>query len=135
MHLVKTLIDPLCAMLVLYIEKNAESRPLPQEIYGKILSIIHTGYSRKLRLTDIAAQCHYSVAFICRYFKNVSGESIGEYLHNVRMQKALKLILESKMPIGDVASACGFSDANYFISAFSNYYGSPPGKYRRENSK
>ena len=131
---IKTLIDPLSAMLTLMIERcggevGAES------IYGKILSIIHTGYMKKLSISDIAAKCHYSPSFLTRHFKEKSGKTINEYIFSVRIKKAAELLLGSDMRIEDVAASTGFFDTNYFISCFSKKYGIPPKKYRNANKR
>lgn len=129
---VKTLIEPLGAMLTLLIEKNGAVGTGGESLYGKILSILHTEYTRKLKISDIAAECHYSTAFISRYFKNKSGITVNEYLKILRMKKAESLLLNTEMRIEDVAASVGFTDTNYFISFFSDYYGIPPKKYRSQ---
>ena len=130
---VKTLIAPLSAMLTLYIEKHTSVYASGDDLYGKILSILHLGYTRKIRISDIARECHYSASFISRYFKEKSGETVNGYLKRLRMEKARKLLCESAMRIEDIAASLGFSDTNYFISSFSAYYGEPPKKYRNVN--
>jgi len=129
---VKTLIEPLSAMLTLYIEKHSLVYS-GDDLYGKILSILHLGYTRKIRISDIAGECHYSTSFISRYFKEKSGETVNGYLKRLRMEKARKLLEDSTMRIEDIAASLGFSDTNYFISSFSSYYGKPPKQYRNAN--
>ena len=129
--LVKTLISPLCAMLTLLIEKQYGYKGDEAEIFGKILSILHTGYARKLKISDIAEECHYSEAFVCRHFKKMTGLSIGKYLSNLRLEKAMGLLINTGMSIEDIGAACGFFDTNYFISSFSRHYGLPPKKYKK----
>ena len=133
LEFVRTLIEPLSLMLTLFIEKhNFEGT---ENLYGKILSILHTGYTRKIKISDVAAQCHYSPSFICRYFKKRSGVTVGEYLASLRMTKAEKLLIQSDMRIEDIAASVGFFDTNYFISFFSSYYGMPPKQYRNVNKR
>ena len=129
----QTVIEPLSAMLALYIEKRRAVSAVPEDLYGRILSILHTGYMRKIKISDIASACHYSSAFISRFFKEKSGVTINTYLKKIRMEKAKKLLLESDMRIEDIAASVGFSDTNYFISFFSTYFGLPPKQYRNAN--
>ena len=128
---VKTLIVPLCTMITVLLESIPEYSEGEGNLYGMILSIIHTGYMRKLTISDIAEKCHYSTSFISRFFKAKSGVTVFEYLKRIRMEKAAELMKNSEMSIEDVGSAVGFSDTNYFISFFSDYYGMPPRRYRR----
>ena len=132
-ELVKTLITPLSAMLTLLIERNGFLGSGEENLYGKILSIIHTEYTRKLTISEIANKCHYSPSYISRYFKKKSGATVNEYLSRVRMEKAAYLLSETEMRIEDVAASVGFFDTNYFISSFSLYYGKPPKRFKNEN--
>lgn len=130
---VKTLVMPLSAMLTLFIEKNSSSGVGAENLYGRILSILHTGYTRKIKISDIASECHYSTSFISRYFKEKSGLTVNEYLRKIRMDKAKKLLLSTEMTVEDIAASVGFFDTNYFISFFSSYYGEPPKRYKNAN--
>ena len=132
---VKTLVEPLCAMLTLFIEKNSASGVGAENLYGKILSILHTEYTQKLSISYIASKCHYSASFVNRHFKEKSGKTVNAYLTELRMKKAEKLLSDSDMRIEDVAASVGFSDANYFISTFSKYYNISPKKYRNANKR
>ena len=125
---IKTLIRPLGAMLTVLLEHNEGNA----DVYGKVLSVLHTEYTKRLTIEEIAERCHYSKAFISRRFKEKSGVTVNQYLNNLRMEKAQKLLLRSDMKIADVAASVGFSDANYFIAFFSKFYGAPPGQFRKQ---
>ena len=127
---VRTLIMPLSAMITLEMEKNGSSGIQAEALYGKILSILHTHYPRKLTLKEIADECHYSPSHVSRYFNKKSGVTVYEYLKRIRMEKAAHLLLHTEMRLEDVAASVGFFDTNYFISFFSTYYKMAPGHYR-----
>lgn len=135
MEFVKTLITPLSAMLTLIIEESGTQEIHAEALYGKILSILHTRYPKKITISQIADECHYSTSFIARYFKKKSGMTINEYLKKIRMEKARHLLLHTELRIEDIAASVGFSDTNYFISFFSAHYGKPPKQYRNEKRK
>ena len=42
------------------------------------------------------------------------------------MNKALKLLIENKLSVREIALKCGFEDEKYFSRAFKNKYGHPP---------
>ena len=127
---VATLILPLSAMMTLTVEKNGTPNLGSDPLYGKILSILHTRYTRKITVGEIANECHYSASFIHRYFKKKSGVTVNEYLKKLRMERAAYLLLNTEMKLEDVAASVGFSDTNYFISFFSSYYKKPPKQYK-----
>jgi len=132
---IATLIEPLSAMLTLLFEHTGGPLGTGEVLFGKILSILHNGYSGSISIADIAEACHYSTSFISRYFKKMSGISIGEYLFRLRMEKAEELLIKRNMSIEDTGAAVGFSDTNYFIARFSRHFGMPPKKYRAAHSR
>ena len=78
---------------------------------------------------DIAEVC--SVGFISksslqRAFAERLGMSPKQYVIKLRMNKALKLLIENKLSIKEIALACGFPDEKYFSRAFKERFGHPP---------
>ena len=130
---VRTLIEPLAAMLaLLFINKSEEAAPSGDGyVYGHIVSYLHNHIDEKILLSDVARFCHYSPSFVTRLFKSRSGMTVGEYLQNIRMKKARELLLKTDMQISEISEACGFSDTNYFIACFSERFGTPPKKFRK----
>ena len=61
------------------------------------------------------------------------GLGIAAHIRNLRIEKAKTLLISHpKMNISEIASACGFSDYNYFITVFKRLVGAPPKQYRRQ---
>ena len=130
--LITTLVDPLCAMLILRtMEKHSEPDNGGDYIYGHIVSILNTEYNKKLTIEQIAGNCHCSKSHISHLFKLKSGTTINRYLTEIRIKKAKALLADTDMSIFDAAYSCGFSDANYFIYVFKKFTGLPPEKYRK----
>ena len=130
---VKTLIEPLAAMLVLLFESESEAAAPSGDgyVYGHIVSYLHNHLAEKITLADVASFCHYSPSFVARLFKARSGKTVNDYLKDLRMKKASELLSRTDMPISEVAEACGFSDTNYFIACFSRSFGTPPKRFRK----
>ena len=61
------------------------------------------------------------------------GCGIQQQIRKLRMEKARELLLDHPdLSITEIATECGYNDYTYFISVFSNYYGSPPNRYRQK---
>ena len=50
-----------------------------------------------------------------------------------RMTRARNLLLSTEYPLKTIAQATGFSNEFYFSRCFRDFYGMPPGEYRRKN--
>ena len=61
------------------------------------------------------------------------GTGIADHVRKLRVEKARQLLAEDPaLPVSEVASRCGFSDYNYFITVFKKLTGVSPGKFARE---
>lgn len=65
-------------------------------------------------------------------FKNNMGKSPMEYVREIRLSTAARLLLLSNENINDIAYKVGYSDTNYFIREFKSAFGYTPNKYRKE---
>lgn len=55
-----------------------------------------------------------SKSFLSKRFKTATGFGFKEYIINLRIQNACRLLLETNKSITDIAFECGFNDSNYF---------------------
>ena len=97
----------------------------------KVLSIIQNEYMRDLSVGELASRTHITQGYLCRVFKNRTGDSILTALLKKRMQVAGELLKMPDSRVNEVATAAGFSSVSYFIKVFRDYYGITPGEYRR----
>ena len=84
-----------------------------------------------LSISDIAARLGISTAYLRREFSACFGTSPINYLKSARLSKAKAMLLFESLSIDEVALACGFSGAGYFIREFRRYTAETPGSYRR----
>ena len=61
------------------------------------------------------------------------GTGFGELLDQVRLELALRYLLDARMTMVDVALSLGFSDQSNFVKAFKRWQGETPGQYRRRS--
>ena len=83
-----------------------------------IFDFIHTHYSQKLALRDLAAVSNMSVTHLCRYFKKVTGKTITEYVKRYRIDRAKEMLIEDERSITWIASEVGFESHSYFDRIF-----------------
>lgn len=64
-------------------------------------------------------------------FKQLNGMTIYEYIRRARMQKAMELLLESDMPVLEIAKSVGYRSDGHFHQAFREICGTTPGSIRK----
>ena len=84
-----------------------------------------------LQLREVAVALLITPNHLNKLFRQNLGCSVRDYLMNRRMDKAERLLKESEQSIGQVADACGFSSANYFIRQFRKRNGLTPRAFRQ----
>lgn len=67
---------------------------------------------------------------LTRLFKTETGLSIGEYLLQLRMEKAVFLLEQKNMKVCDIARQLGYQSTSYFIQVFKQTYGLTPVQYK-----
>lgn len=96
----------------------------------QIANYLICNYSKRISLEDISRETFFSIAYCESEFKKAFGKSIINYLIDIRISEAKKLLTETSLPCSDIASMVGFDDANYFSRVFKKRMGLPPLKYR-----
>jgi AraC-like DNA-binding protein len=84
-------------------------------------------------VADAARDLGMSVRHLQNLFRK-SGATPMNWLYAVRLDRARRLLLESDMTVGDVASTVGFRDVSHFSRSFRRRFGASPGEYRKGSS-
>ena len=130
-----TLIKPLCHMLnflqfiTLDIPERVETKSV---LFDSMLNYVQFNFMNEITIRDIAQACACSQSTVCHVFKQYTGESIKKYIDNLRINQAKRLLSTSDLPINRIAQLCGFSNINYFPTAFKKQIGISPTEYRRQ---
>ena len=122
-------------------EKNSRVVFLNGENFYPDLVDIIAGYlknniGKKITLDDICERFNYSRSFICKIFKEQTGETVITYFNRLKTEEAKRLLCETKMTVSEISEALGFSEAKYFGMLFRKQTGTSPLSYRESfNSK
>jgi AraC family transcriptional regulator len=85
-----------------------------------------------LKLSDLCAEAGYDRSHVARVFRAAYGQSLGEYLRDVRLTKAARQLSASPdTTIADAAVGAGFYDQAHFCRAFRARFGQSPALWRR----
>ena len=97
-----------------------------------LLSYIQEHCCERLSISELAAQCFYNPSYFSRMFREYSGMSLSEYIHRCRVERAVGLLRETRMPVEEIGEAVGYGDKKQFYKHFRAVTGKTPGELRRE---
>lgn len=95
-----------------------------------IMDCLQSRYAEKITLTELAAQAHICERECQREFKSIIGLSPMQYLCQLRLSEAAKMLRETRAGITEICFACGFQSPSYFAKVFRQKYGVTPQQYR-----
>ena len=122
--------EHLLACLISVLEDRAERQRF-SPLTLKIMKYIRQNMDNKITLEDISKLTFFSSVYCDTVFKRETGSSIIDYLLDVRVDEAKKLLLEGTMSLREISESVGFNDYNYFSRVFKARTGYPPSAYRR----
>ncbi|MCD1261317.1 helix-turn-helix domain-containing protein [Paenibacillus athensensis] len=114
---------------MLYLKKQNKNRKLFQEIE----QYIDERLAEEITLREVANYFSYSPNHLGVLFKEQMGENFGEHVTRKRMELARQLLVNSKLKIYEISYQVGFKNMAYFSRQFKEYFGIPPGDYRKQS--
>lgn len=89
---------------------------------------------RKISITEIAGVAHLTPEAFCRYFKQHTRKTYTQYLNEIRISNACKLLLQNTGNIAFVSDATGFQNLSHFNRVFKKLTGFTPRAYIQLNN-
>jgi AraC-like DNA-binding protein len=124
------------ARLAAQLRHRAEAAPDGNRAkFQNIARYISENYTEKLTLRLLSGKFYLSPFHLCRRFKETTGFSIIEYLNNVRVIEAQRLLRETDLRIAELAGLVGFENISHFGRTFKKLIGTSPLRYRRLSGK
>lgn len=103
-----------------------------QDEIDKIKNFIALHYDCDISLSMIGEEMNMNPSYISRFFKEMTGQNITEYIKNIKLEKAEKLLLTTEYSVESIAQMMGYNTTHYFIRHFKEKYGSTPIMYKKE---
>lgn len=102
---------------------------------GRAYNYVVANYQKEISLGEIAAVCNLSTAYFCRYFKQTTGKTYLNFLTEIRISHACRLLAERNLAIENICYDCGFSSQTNFFRHFKKLKGIAPSEYRKKMSQ
>jgi AraC-like DNA-binding protein len=115
-------------------ERLKEKKDLKyQDLLERIADIVNQSYmDPNLSINTIADEVKMSSSYLRRLYKKLTSKSIADYINEVRMNNAKKLLIESSYSINEISERSGFVNRSYFHKAFKRINGITPSEYRQK---
>ncbi len=84
----------------------------------KIMHIINSNYRHSLKLETVANHIGMNPTAFCRYFKEKTGKSFSQFLIDMRVGYACKLLIEDKLSVSQICFESGFNNLSNFNRQF-----------------
>ncbi len=108
-----------------------EERAADRLEINRVVEFLHRRYADELRVEDLASLAGLSESHFTRLFKSETGKTPAEYLIDVRLSRARRLLLAGSATITEIALDCGFGSSSHFTAAFRRTFGITPSLYRK----
>lgn len=94
------------------------------------LDYISSHYHEQILISHLASLVNLSKNYFMNRFRQVTGITCVEYINKVRINAACEMLQSGKMPVTEVAFACGFGNLSNFNRQFRRITGRSPREYR-----
>lgn len=112
-------------------QTNHATSPDQSKTLRNVLHFLANNYQNKISMAEVARMCNMSYPTFSVFFKRTMGKNFNEYLLDLRLNYAQKMLLSGEKNISEIASDCGFEYVSYFIRQFKAEYGMTPKQYKK----
>ena len=101
-------------------------------VVENVKEYMENNYEKELSLTYISEMFHINTSYFSKKFKEETGRNFIEYLTEIRLREAKRLLASTGLTIAQVGEHTGYREPKYFSRIFMKYTGMTPSSYREE---
>lgn len=99
------------------------------EMLQPVFNHINNHLQQSLKMSELAQLVGISEKYFITYFKQALGITPGQYMYQIKMNRARDYLLSKKYSVQQIAALLGYPDPFTFSKAFKKYYNVPPSKF------
>lgn len=111
--------------------------PLPDPSAGERINAVHQyvfqNFTGRIDHEKMARNAGMSASAFSRYFRRMTGRTVSEFVNEVRIGHARRMLIEADRTIAEVAYASGFESLSNFNRRFRDISGISPREYRQQH--
>lgn len=97
----------------------------------QVKAYIKEHYDEDIRLEKMASMVYMNPYYFSAFFKKETGQNFKNYLIEIRMKAAVRILMESELTTYQLAQAVGYRDVKTFVEKFREYHGETPAEYKK----
>lgn len=102
---------------------------------NKVLELVMNHFHEEIHLKAIAEKVNMNPGSFSRYFRLRTRKTFIQFLNEIRLGHASRLLQEESLSISEICFRCGFNNLSNFNRQFKNYYGINPLSFKKQYSK
>lgn len=110
--------------------KESEQGKADYGIINRLEQYIEKHLHGDISLVRLAGQVYLNPSYLSRFFKQVTGKNLSEYIVELKVSKAMEYLEDERLKISEISSKLGFESPNYFARFFKKASGRTPQDYR-----
>ena len=95
------------------------------------MDYIHENYYKDLNMAQVSNYVSMNYSLFSLAFKEYTGVNFVNYLKNMRIREAKRLLVETDLKITDISHKVGYENDKHFMKIFKNICGVSPSDYRK----
>lgn len=101
------------------------------ELIGSVIDWLNRNYKESVTSKRLSEISSLNFNYLCKIFKSFTGQTITEYLNELRIEHACYDIARKGKTVTEAAFGNGFNDLSYFAKTFKRYKGMSPREFKR----
>lgn len=110
---------------------NLKNNDKTDWLIGKAEEYIKEYYKSNIRAHEVADIINISPNYFSSLFNQQTGKSFNEYINDLRIEEAKKLLSETPFKVHEIAELVGFKEYKYFVKVFKEFTNLTPMTYRK----
>jgi AraC-like DNA-binding protein len=102
---------------------------------NEVCLFIQNKFNSNITLKQVASQIYLTESNFCKFFKKATGKTFSDYLNEIRINEASRLLLQTDNTISQISFECGFETLSYFNRVFLKKKNQTPSGFRNNNNK
>lgn len=101
------------------------------ERLDRVITYLMEHFDGQVQLEEVAEVAHLTPSSFCRFFKRRTRKTLVQFLTDLRLSEVQKLLVQTELPVAEIAMQCGFQNLSHFNKSFRKRNEMSPTNYRK----